>query len=266
MVRRVMGGGTVFLSLLLALPAAAMAAAPSNDNIENATVITALPFSDSVDTAEATTAVDDPDCIGNGPTVWYLYTPVADQTLLADTFGSDYDTTLSVYTASAGSLVQIDCNDDAAGSLESAVVFDAVAGTTYYFMIGAFSSGPGGSLVFSLDESTLEPTQLEITVDPRASFDARTGSATITGTATCTEGAFGFMDVNLEQRVGRRSVVGFGFAFVECDGTSQAWSAEVFGDNGLFKGGPALATVFAEACGILDCAFDFEQRAVMLRR
>jgi hypothetical protein len=30
------------------------------------------------------------------------------------------------------------------------VVFDAVAGETYFFMVGAFASGPGGNLVFNL--------------------------------------------------------------------------------------------------------------------
>ena len=59
----------------------------------------------------------------------------------ANTFGSNYDTTLSVYTGSRGSLMQLACNDDS-GSLQSRIRFDAVAGTTYYFMVSSFSFFP----------------------------------------------------------------------------------------------------------------------------
>jgi hypothetical protein len=44
-------------------------AAPSNDDIDQATPITSLPFSDELDTTEATRAPDDPMCVGDGPTV-----------------------------------------------------------------------------------------------------------------------------------------------------------------------------------------------------
>src|SRR5215216_4878856 len=88
------------------------AAPPSNDDFASATVVTEpLPFTDTVNTSEATTSSDDPECFGNGPTVWYEYTPSQDMLIEADTFGSDYDTTLSIYTRSPGSLTQIRCED-----------------------------------------------------------------------------------------------------------------------------------------------------------
>ena len=34
--------------------------------------------------------------------------------------------------------------------------FDGVAGTTYYFMVGAFAAGPGGDLVFDLVNPSAE--------------------------------------------------------------------------------------------------------------
>ena len=128
----------------------AFAAAPSNDDFDDANVISELPFSDAVDTTGATTADDDPDCFGQGPTVWYEFTPEEDVNVRADTVGSDYDTTLSVYTGSRGDLTQIACNDGAV-DLQSRVQFEAVAGETYFFMVGAFGGGPGGQLVFSAD-------------------------------------------------------------------------------------------------------------------
>ena len=66
------------------LAAPAMAAPPSNDLIENATVIDPLPFSATVSTAEATRSAADPvtSCGGspNG-TVWYRYDATASQVL-----------------------------------------------------------------------------------------------------------------------------------------------------------------------------------------
>ena len=54
-----------------------------------------------------------------------------------------------------------------------------------------------------------------------------------------------------------------GFGFIEgftCDGTVQPWSAEVFGDNGIFKGGKALTVTFAFACGQFFCGEGFDER------
>ena len=43
-----------------------------------------------------------------------LHRPAA-QTLTIDTFGSDYDTVLAVWTGSRGSLTNVACNDDSSG-------------------------------------------------------------------------------------------------------------------------------------------------------
>jgi hypothetical protein len=116
---------------------------PPNDDIANATVITALPFTDGpIDTTAATTELNDPDCFGNGLTVWYVFTPSEDVVILADPqANSNYDTTLSVYTGSPGALTQIACSDDR-------VIFEATAGTTYYFMVGNFFFNSSGTLIF----------------------------------------------------------------------------------------------------------------------
>ncbi len=82
-------------------------------------------------------------------TVWYKHTPSSSQTLTADTFGSDYDTQLIVWSGtSIGTVTFVGCNDDS-GGFQSAVTFSANAGTTYYFQIDGFS-GETGNLVFNL--------------------------------------------------------------------------------------------------------------------
>jgi hypothetical protein len=88
--------------------------------------------------------------------VWYTFTPRASKRIEVNTFGSDYDTDLVIYTGTPGDLTEIACVDDAGNTVQSKVVFDAVAGETYYIMVGAWNSGPGGNLVFNLGNPSAE--------------------------------------------------------------------------------------------------------------
>lgn len=223
----------------------ALAQPPSNDEFDAATVVSDLPFRDEVNTAEATTAPDDPECFGNGPTVWYSFTPETNLRVTANTFGSSYDTTLSVYLGAPGGLEQRECNDDAAEGVQSRVVFDAFAGETYSLMVGAFASGPGGDLVFTMDVAP-PPLEFDVTVDQSGSVDPKTGTAMLSGTVTCSRPAFVELFGNLRQRAGRVIIQGFFGTFLECDGTTL-WSVEVPGENGLFVGGKASVSMDAFA-------------------
>lgn len=234
----------VFVLMWLAVPSA-NALPPTNDDFDFATTVTEpLPFSDAINTVEATTAADDPDCFGQGPTVWYSFTPSTDIRIQANTFGSDYDTTLSVYTGTRGDLTQIACNDDAAGSVQSSVVFDAAAGQTVFFMAGAFGGGPGGNLVFTVQVAP-PPLTIDLSINPVGSFD-RTGKATIRGTVTCSESTFVNLFGDLRQEVGRFFIEGsFGTSFA-CNGETP-WQVTVSGFNGRFAGGPAKVSANAFA-------------------
>jgi hypothetical protein len=70
--------------------------------------------------------------------------------MTANTFGSDYDTILSVYEGPCDGLTVLPdgCNDDdPRDGAQSQVSFQARAGTTYSFMVSAYD-GDGGTLVF----------------------------------------------------------------------------------------------------------------------
>ena len=221
--------------------------APANDDFASATESTSLPFTDSINTSDATTAVDDPECAGNGHTVWYSFTAPAEMGIEANTFGSDYDTTLSVYTGSRGALTQIACNDDAAETLQSRVRFNATEGVTYFFMVGSFFDSPGGNLVFSVEEIPLiVPLEVSVSIDPVGSVVPKAGIATIHGTVTCSRPASVDLFGELAQRAGRVIIRGFFEEFLECSGETP-WSATVTGENGRFAGGRAQASVFAFA-------------------
>lgn len=258
----------VAAAVLVAMAAyAPVAAQPANDDFDNATEIPDVTFSDEVDTTEATTEADDPvpDCAGPaGATVWYAFTPSEDMEIGADTFGSNYDTTLSVYTGARGALDEVACNDDA-GSFQSFVRFDAIAGETYLFMVGSFGGESGGLLEFSVDVAP-PPLEVDLSIDRFGSFLSQTGEAVISGILTCSEPALAFLDANVRQEVGRFILGGFGFTEFECDGET-AWSATISPDTGLFRGGSAKANVFAfvEAVETGEFAFDDASASVHLR-
>lgn len=153
---------TVFTATPTATPTATMtpttgpaAAQSMPDTCSAARSITALPYTNTVMTNVATTDASDPyPACGGGSrlhSVWYRFTAATTGTVTANTFGSNYDTILSVYTGSCGALVPVasGCNDDANGTVQSQVSFSTTAGTTYFVMVTAYS-GTGGSLVLNL--------------------------------------------------------------------------------------------------------------------
>ena len=269
--------GVVALVLsMFGFAGSALAVAPGNDDIGTPTVVDVLPYSDGPnETTEATTGATDPtDCIAETPdrsTVWYEFTPVSDERYVADTLGSDYDTTLYVGTPNgSGGIDVIACNDDAF-DLQSVVAWDVEGGTTYLLMVGTCcgggvvgEAGGGGSLVFHLDLAPPPPT-IDLTIDARGSFN-KAGSAIIGGTIACTNASGFAAEVQASQRVGRIVIRGFGFVDGECPEEPTAWSVEVSGENGKFAGGSAQVVVFANACGPLECAEASVSRTVRLKR
>ncbi|HWO70969.1 MAG TPA: hypothetical protein VNP94_09485 [Actinomycetota bacterium] len=212
-----------------------LASAP-NDDFDDATVITVLPFTDDASTVEATTASDDPDCFGNGHSVWYAITPASNTTLRFDARGSDYDTTLSAYTGSRGALTQVACLHG------SRLSFAATAGVTYFVMVASFEDAPGGELVLNVREIP-PPMVLGVSIDPEGTV-SRSGLATIHGTVTCSRDAPGiFMTGTLTQRIGKRVATGSFNLFVDCTEGVGAWEASVVGETGTYRRGDARARV-----------------------
>lgn len=238
---------------------------PPNDDFNTPTVIPSMPFTVSESVTTATTALDDPFCAGRTQTVWFAFTPTQNIRIEANTFGSNYDTTLSVYTGTRGSLTQLACNDDSL-SLQSRVRFDAVAGTTYYFMVSSFSFFPvsPANLVFNLLPA---PPPLSITpsVTQFGTVDPTTGAATISGFVACTQPAFVTISGQLKQSHGNIPVSGFFSAFVPCNGTTP-WSANIQTTTTLFHG--RSADLFtggkADVTGSAF-AFDFENGVFVQR-
>jgi hypothetical protein len=239
----------------------AVAAAPDNDTYGGVEVLfEPLPILVSADTTEATTDADDAElnaecgAPATDASVWYEYTPTVEGQLAITTLASDYIVGAIVATGGPGTWQVQSCGPEV-------IPFDAMPGTTYTILVfddQGDGGGNGGYLEFTIDEPGPPPT-LEVTVDPRGTFDARTGAATLTGTYLCapSDGGtidYAFLDVSLSQRAGRVYIQGSGFLEpLQCDGTGQGWTVTTEWANGLFKGGKAEAQVYAEACSAESC-------------
>ncbi len=259
-----LAAATALLTVGLAPPA--LAAVPSNDTYGGAEVIAAVPFSTTLDTTEATTDADDVELnVCGAPamdaSVWYSFTATADGAYIADATASDYSAGVFVAVGSPGAFLVLACGPGGA-------VWEAAAGETYSIVViddQQDGGGNGGTMSLVVDVAP-PPPDLEVTVDPTGRFDARTGTATISGTLLCSEDAVvASVEAQVTQRVGRLLIRGFGFTQVPCDGSAQPWSMEVIGDNGLFKGGKAVSVTFSVACGLVFCSEYFAEHTVQLK-
>jgi hypothetical protein len=212
---------------------------PRNDDFGAPTLIPSSSARYTQDATSATTAPDDPWCFGNAQSVWFAFTPPTNMRLEANTFGSSYDTSLSVYTGARGALNQIACNDDANNGLQSRIRFAATAGTTYYFMTSSrFSPVTPASLVFNLQPGP-PPFSFNPSVAQFGSVTPSTGAVTISGSTQCSQPAFVTISGQLKQKRGNATVTGYWSAFVPCDGVTP-WTAPVQSQTVLFRGRSAL--------------------------
>lgn len=126
-------------------------AAPANDNFVNAIVISGTSGTVSGTTVNATKEGGEPDHGGNvgAASIWYQWTAPVSGQVSFDTFGSNFDTLLGIYTgASVSSLTTIAEDDDSGPNLTSRIIFNAVAGTTYFIAIDGFD-GDSGSVTLN---------------------------------------------------------------------------------------------------------------------
>jgi hypothetical protein len=238
---------------------------PANDTSTAATPVASLPFNDSLSTLEATTDAEDAALNLNcgapvtEASVWYKYTPTEDGAILVDVSGSSYSAGILAATGTPGNLTETACGP------RSAAVF-VTAGEPVYIM--AFDDTAGGANGGQLELSIVTappPPVIDVTVDKVGTFNARTGVATITGTATCSGGDYLSLNAELHQTVGRLKINGYGWTDLQCV-DSQRFSIDIVGDNGKFSGGKAASVTFAFSCGAVFCSDYATTQTVQLRK
>jgi hypothetical protein len=259
--RKICTLATVFsfatFGLCVVATAPAFAAPPPNDTIQTATEITSIPFTDTVDTTDATTDAFETslnaDC--GAPTVehgvWYHATVAQSGNYTADVSQSSYGAGVMVFEGPANAPTFLTCGPETVSG-------PLTAGQDVFLLVFGDGTTPqtSGTMVLTLETTPPPPTGVEVTINPRGSV-ARDGSASISGTLTCTgepitfEGVFG----TVQQRVGRALFSSFFFIEpdVACDGVAHAWLGTARASNGLFGGGHATVDVQANICNQSGC-------------
>jgi len=243
-------------------------AAVANDSYVGRVVIGSVPFTATVDTTTATTDSDDADlnrtcgAPATDASVWYEYTAPTDGAVIIDVSGSNYSAGVLVGTGGPGNWTIQTCGPGTVG-------LPTTAGQTYAILAidDQFDGGGnGGTLQLSVTEAPPPPV-IDLTVNPTGTYNVHTGSATVSGTVTCTGGPslFSFVATELRQkRAGRYTVIADGAIEVTCDTVTRPWSIELLSPNGPFGEGDAADFTFGVACGVIFCSVDFEERQVRL--
>jgi hypothetical protein len=239
----------------------ASAAPPANDEAGGAIAIN---FGDTAnqDTTEATTNAGDQALNENcgapftNASVWYTFTPTADQLVLIDTSQSSYEAGLMVFrgTPTVDSLRS--CGPVALG-------LNAKAGRTYTIMVFSDTEENGGSLALSVTKAPPAP-RVHVSIAKRGvAFHG--GAARIHGSYRCAHAEdFGFVDALLKQRAGRLKITGEAGVGVRCNGKRHHWTAKVVSPVGTYARGKAVAKVKIFACGLLQCRSAKAERDVHL--
>ncbi len=142
--------------LLLTLAFAGVAvAAPSNDNFANSIPV----FNSNTYTGSnvgATLEGNEPIPAGYTSsnyqaTIWYVYTPVAEEWFEVNTVGSAIDTVLAIWTgASLDSLQLVHVNNEATEGKVSRIRFEGLPGTAYYISVAGRNAAARGAVTLNL--------------------------------------------------------------------------------------------------------------------
>jgi len=153
--------------------------APPNDDIQTPTSIDVLPFSNVILVDRATQDPSDPPLTkcnlpAGDHTVWYQFhlwrssswSPILSTPIHIDTYGSNYDTILGVWSGTPGNLELIDCNDDSNGSLQSSLNLLIPSHGGYYISVAKYRSNANSSINSQkfLDSSQNERLTLVLSV------------------------------------------------------------------------------------------------------
>jgi hypothetical protein len=164
-----------------------LAMAPANDDFADAAVVTVGTYTGN--NTGATAEPDEPSNAGTSDpvnSVWWTWTAPASGTVEFNTFGSGLDTLLAVYVGSSlDTLDLVTTNDDTDG-LQSQVLFEAEAGTTYHIAVDGTLQFTGG-IVLNRPETPGGTNRTPVVNDQTFTLDENSFGGTIVGTVAATD-------------------------------------------------------------------------------
>jgi uncharacterized repeat protein (TIGR03803 family) len=146
---------------------------PANDNFTNAQVISGTAGSVSGTNIGATKETGEPDHAGGpgGRSIWFRWTAPSTNEVSITTAGSDFDTTLAVYSGtSVNALVEVASNDEFEADSTSAVTFVPSAGTTYRIAVDGYSGQMGAVMLNWVPFDNGAEAALAVTFSPLRHF------------------------------------------------------------------------------------------------
>jgi len=193
-----------------------------NDKFDNAILLTSPSGSTIGSTVGAGKESGEPNHGGNagGASIWWQWVATANGTLVIDTNGSSFDTTLGVYTGASVTTLSSQAQDDDDGEANSSrVEFDATVGTNYLIAVDGINLGNGvavGNVALNWQFAEEGANTGQLAVSPAAEFFSSgnlggpfapsTMTYTITNTSAApvefdviTNGVFFDVDKNTEQ-------------------------------------------------------------------
>ena len=129
---------------------------PANDDFANAIVLTGSSANSTANSSAATAQSGEPNHRGYSAkkSLWWTWTAAESGPVRISTSGSAFDTVLAVYTGSSlYSLSEMASSDDANGSSQGAVEFEAVSGTTYQIAVDGYD-GESGAVALSISQTS----------------------------------------------------------------------------------------------------------------
>jgi hypothetical protein len=128
---------------------------PANDSFFAPATATGLPAGLSGSNVNASLQTAEPTPAENATgSAWFEWTSPVTDTIRIDTYGSDFDTMLAVWTGTRhANLVLVADNDDSESLAQSRVWINAVQGTTYRIAVYGFS-GASGAITLNISEDT----------------------------------------------------------------------------------------------------------------
>jgi hypothetical protein len=242
------------LALALASTGVALAAAPANDDVANATNLSSFPYVATVEMTEATADGSDPWCDSVTGTVWYRYVATAEQDLTVAVPATESDTRVCVLpdSISAGTYNIIFPSEVRTITLDQ--------GRTYYIELAVMNNAPTATLDLNVAPAAYD---MRITLDPTGVADRISGNAIIHGTISCTIAGPADLFIHVVEKAGAKRVAdnySEQLHIDSCGPTSTTW--QLFAHS-LIAYVPGWASVRIDAYGPGD--YDLITAQVRLR-